>query len=108
MQMETILETAPTSISKIQYRVCVTVTASERCCIERKHNGCKQQEGEQLQQHLPEQQQPECVEEQPPASPHASHKQQGNGSACHPDNLMQHNKQPDEQPANSRQQRGGT
>jgi hypothetical protein len=86
----------------------ITVTASERCCTERKHNRCKQQAGEQLQQHMSGQQQPEHVEEQSPASPHASHKQQGNGSACHPDNLKQHDKQPEEQPANNKEQRGGT
>ncbi|XP_021938115.1 gonadotropin-releasing hormone receptor isoform X3 [Zootermopsis nevadensis] len=84
----------------------LAVAASEHRCTERKHNRCKQQAGEQLQQHLSEQQQPEHVEEQSPASPHASHKQQGNGSSCHPDNLKQHDRQA-EDPANNKQQRGG-
>jgi hypothetical protein len=86
----------------------ITVTASERCCAQRKHNMCKQQAGEQLQQHLSEQQQPEHMEEQSPVSSRASHEQQGNGSACHPDNLKKHTKQSTEQPTNNKQQRGET
>jgi hypothetical protein len=46
--------------------------AIERCGAKRQHDGSEQQEGKQLQQHLPEQQQPNYVQEYLQAGPDGS------------------------------------